>query len=329
MPFFVGVDGGGTKTELVMLSDQGEFIARTKVGSTNIQAVGAGKVKQELLNGFQKILKKSNVDLKHVEHFFLGLAGAGRKSDQLEIKRLFDKTSFQGKIYVDSDAIIALAGAFGTKPGIILISGTGSICFGKNQQGQMVRSGGWGYLLGDEGSGYFIGNNAIIAALKDFDGRGERTRLLPEIVSFFQVKSIEEIIPLIYQNKITRVQIADLAPLVFRVAAEGDFIAEEIIKRTGKELGILARAVAVKLGFEGEEINVALIGSIFKQKDYLINHISKELFEISWNISIKEPMFEPSVGAALMAMQRSNIEINEDLLENLKKSVGQYVEHEE
>lgn len=329
MAFFVGVDGGGTKTELVMLSDQGEFIARTKVGSTNIQAVGADKVKQELLNGFQKILKKSNVDVKHVDQIFLGLAGAGRKSDQLEIKRLFDKTPYQGKIYVDSDAIIALAGAFGTRPGIILISGTGSICFGKNAQGQMVRSGGWGYLLGDEGSGYFIGSNAIVAALKDFDGRGERTRLLPEIVSYYQLKSIDEIIPLIYQNKITRVQIADLAPLVFRVAAEGDLIAEEIIKSTGKELGILARAVAVKLGFKGEEIKVALIGSIFKQKDYLINHISKELFEISWNISIREPLFEPSVGAALMAMQRSNIEIDENLLDNLKKSFGQYVEHEE
>ncbi|NOZ60105.1 MAG: hypothetical protein GXO74_00335 [Calditrichaeota bacterium] len=328
MSFFIGVDGGGTKTELVLLDAEGNLIVKTRVGSTNYQAVGASRVKQELLNGFQQLLKKSKVDVKRVADIFLGLAGAGRKNDQIEVKKLFDGTPYQGKIFVDTDAVIALAGAFGTKPGIVIISGTGSICFGKNSQGQFIRAGGWGYLLGDEGSGYFIGSSAIIAALKDFDGRGDRTQLLQEITSHFQLKSIDEIIPLIYQNKIDRIKIADLAPLVFRVAKQGDLIAEEIIKTTGKELGMLARAVAVRLGFSGEEVKVALIGSIFKQRDYLINHISKELYEISWNVSITDAMFQPSFGAALLAMQRSNIEINEMLLENLKKSISMYVEND-
>ncbi|OQX87103.1 hypothetical protein B6D60_04745, partial [candidate division KSB1 bacterium 4484_87] len=196
MSFFIGVDGGGTKTELVLVDAEGNLIAKAKVSSTNYQAVGGNRLKQEMLNGFQKLLKTGNVDVKRVRFIFLGLAGAGRKSDQIEIKKLFDKTPYQGKIYVDNDAIIALAGAFGTRPGIIIISGTGSICFGKNNEGKLERSGGWGYLLGDEGSGYFIGRSAIIAALKDFDGRGDRTRLLQEIISHFQLKSIEEIIPL-------------------------------------------------------------------------------------------------------------------------------------
>lgn len=326
MPFYIGVDGGGTKTEFALIDENGNLVAKSKAGSTNYQAVGANRVRQELLSGLDRLLKTANLNPERVQKIFMGLAGAGRKNDQLEIKRFFDRTAYQGKVFVDTDAVIALAGAFATGPGIILISGTGSICYGKNQVGTFVRSGGWGYLLGDEGSGYFIGNNAIIASLKDFDGRGEPTKLKHEICHHFNLKSIDEIIPLIYQNKISRIQIADLAPIVFRVAEEGDVIAQEIIKRAGKELGILARAVAEKLGFEGEEIKVALVGSIFKQKERLITHISKELFELSWNISIDEPLFQPVYGAALLALKQANVQLTEELLNNLQNSINNYVE---
>lgn len=217
--------------------------------------------------------------------------------------------------------MVALAGAFGTNPGIIIIAGTGAICFGKNSEGKLVRSGGWGYLLGDEGSGYFIGREAIIAALKDLDGRGEKTKLRSKLEKHFKLSSIDQIIPHIYQNRIDRVAIADLAPIVFEQASQGDAIAEEIIRRTGKELGSLAKSVAQHLNFESDEIKVALIGSIFKQKDMLINEISKELYEISWNVEISDPMFAPQYGAALLALQKSGAEINEMLLKNLQYSI--------
>ncbi len=323
--FVMGVDGGGTKTEIVLIDSMGGVIGKIKVDSTNYQVVGE-KVKINLIQGFEKLMKKTNVTLNKVDHIFLGLAGAGRKSDREEIKQLFQDTPYKDLITVDSDAIVALAGAFGTAPGIIIIAGTGAICFGKNQQGKIARSGGWGYLLGDEGSGYFIGREAIIAALKDFDGRGEKTELRQVVTKQFNLDSIEKIIPLIYKNKIDRIQIAGLAPLVFKTADKGDLIAEEIVKSAGKELGNLAKAVADRLGFTSDEVRVALIGSIFKEKEMLINHISKELYEISWNVTVSEPMFQPSYGAALMALQKIDVEITEFLLKNLSESIEKHVE---
>jgi len=319
--YVIGVDGGGTKTELVLVDISGNYIGRAKVGSSNYQGIGGEKLKETLLEGFSQLMKSTNVIDQKIDHIFLGLAGAGRESDRKEIKALFNNTEFQDKISVDSDAIVALAGAFGTAPGIIIISGTGSICFGKSSEGKVVRSGGWGYLLGDEGSGYYIGRKATMAALKDFDGRGDKTKLRSALEQHFNLTSIELIIPQIYQNKIDRIAIAQLAPIVFEYANNGDGVAEEIIRQTGRELGKLAKAVAEKLNFSNEEIRVALIGSIFKQKEMLINDISKELYEISWNIEISDSLFEPQFGAALMAMQKCKIEINEALLENLRYSI--------
>ena len=321
--YVVGVDGGGTKTELVLIDRSGNIIGRERGGTSNYQVIGGEKLKAELLGCLTRLMNHTNVPSHKIDRVFLGLAGAGRESDRKEITNLFNDTDFNEKVIVDSDAVVALAGAFGTAPGIIVISGTGAICFGMNHEGKVVRSGGWGYLLGDEGSGYFIGREALIAALKDFDGRGEKTNLRTEIERHFNLNSIDQIIPQIYQNKIDRVAIANLAPLVFEQANHGDTHAEEIIRHAGRELGILAKAVAQKLNFMNEEIKVALIGSIFKQKDLLINEISKELFEVSWNIEIKDPMFDPGYGAALLALQKIGVPIDEHLLRNLQYSISQ------
>jgi N-acetylglucosamine kinase-like BadF-type ATPase len=139
----------------------------------------------------------------------------------------------------------------------------------------VVRSGGWGYLLGDEGSGFFIGQQAIMAALKDLDGRGEKTRLREEIERRFQLAQIDLIIPKIYKQEIDRVEISKLAPLVFELAVENDFAAAEIIRRTGHEQGKMVKAVAEKLELLNKKIRVALIGGIFHQREILENEIAK------------------------------------------------------
>ncbi len=324
--YVIGVDGGGTKTEAILVDRSGTIIAKIRGGSTNYQALGGDRLKKELLSMFQRLLEKSNVASNKLSCVFLGLAGAGRKSDQSAIKALFDDTDFRDKISVDSDAIIALAGAFANGPGIILIAGTGSICFGKNAEGKIVRSGGWGYLLEDEGSGYYIGRKAILAALKDFDGREEQTTLRRALEAKFHLNTIDEIIPMIYQNKIDRVAIAELALLVFEQARNNDAVATLIIKQTGRELGKLAKAVAKKLTFANEKIRVGIIGSVFKQKDLLINEISKELYEISWDIQIMNPEYDPTLGAAFLAFEKSGIAVDENILTNLKKATGIFIE---
>lgn len=324
--YVIGIDGGGTKTEAVLVDFMGNVIGCTRGGSTNYQAVRREQVKHELKTLVQKLLKRFNISPNRVKRMFLGLAGAGRKSDREAIKRLFNDTDFKDRITVDSDAVVALAGAFGNRPGIILIAGTGAICFGKNAKGNVVRSGGWGYLLGDEGSGYYIGRRALIAALKDFDGRGEKTSLRNTCELKYKLNSIDEIIPLIYQNKLDRIAIANLAPQVFEQAKKGDSVAQQIIKQTGKELGKLAKAVAINLHFGDEKISVALIGSIFKHREMLVNEISKQLYEISWDIEITDPYYSPSIGAAVLALEQSGVFIDDNILEKLKKSSPIFIE---
>ena len=184
--YVIGVDGGGTKTEAVLVDTMGNVLSRVRGGSSNFQALGPDKLKEVLSSLLHEILRKATVPVSNVSKIYLGLAGAGRESDQQEIRQIFSDTEFKGLIEVNSDAIIALAGAFSNQPGIILIAGTGAICFGKNSQGDIIRSGGWGYLLGDEGGGYYIGKRAIIASLKDFDGRGEKTSLKSVIEKKFR-----------------------------------------------------------------------------------------------------------------------------------------------
>jgi N-acetylglucosamine kinase-like BadF-type ATPase len=320
--YVVGVDGGGTKTDAVLMDISGNLIGMATGGSSNYQAVGGAKLKQEILGCLAMLCHSTNVTASRIGHVFLGLAGAGREKDQREIADLFNDTDYAGKVTVNSDAMVALAGAFGTGPGIIIISGTGSICFGKNREGKVLRSGGWGYLLGDEGGGYFIGREGLIAALKDFDGRGEKTKLRPRLEQHFQLQSIDQIIPLIYQNKIDRVAIADLTPIVFELAREGDSVADEIIHLAGRELGKLAKAVAQRLNFGSDEIHIALIGSVFKQKDLLVGEIAKELYDLSWNVQIGDPRLGPKFGAALLALQKIGVTIDERILKNLEYSIG-------
>ena len=318
--YVIGVDGGGTKTDVILVSHEGSIIGRILGSSTNYQAVGGEKLKLKITSLIKKLLNETNVRENEISHLYLGLAGAGRKSDQDTIKKCFDDTDFKGKITVESDTRIAMAGAFGNRPGIILIAGTGDICFGMNADGEFFRSGGWGYLLGDEGSGYHIGHEAINAALKDYDGRGEPTSLRRLLETKYQLKSIDEIIPLVYQSKIDRAAIAGLAPMVYEEVKKGDSVAQQIIKEIGAELRKLIKSVKQNLNFKDKRVKVALIGSIFKQKEMLIHEIRNELHEIVTDIELTEPEFEPSLGAVLLALIKSGITIDDHILCNLKNA---------
>lgn len=318
----IGADGGGTKTEVILVKENGLIINKLVGGSTNFQAIGGEKLKSEILSLIDKLLKKSGVNETGISQIFLGLAGAGRKSDQEAITKLFNDTVYKNMVRIDTDAKIALAGAFGNRPGIILIAGTGAICFGMDESKTVIRSGGWGYLLGDEGSGYYMGREAIIAALKDFDGRGEHTSLRKILETKFNLNTVDMIIPMIYQNKIDRITIANLTPVVFEEAKKGDVIASQIVKTTGKELGKLVKAVCQRMKLASSNIQVALIGSLFKQREILIDSISEELQGNSYTFDFIDPEFSPSIGAAILALELCGVRIDQEILSNLRQTAG-------
>ncbi len=315
--YVIGIDGGGTKTDAVLVDHEGAVIGRQNGGSSNYLAIGGEELRKVLLSVIGDLLAKTDVTDSEITHIYMGFAGAGRKEDREAITGLFDNTPFQGRVSVVSDAVIALMGAFAGRPGVILISGTGSICFGVDSRGELIRSGGWGYMLGDEGSGFYIGHEAIIYALKYFDGRGVKTTLKKVIENKFNVSSIDFLVPLIYQNKIDRVAIADLAPSVFEEAGKGDKVAADIIRAAGLELGKMIKAVIRKMKNGVEQAEIALIGSVFKQKDILVPYIQEELSDLERKIEIIEPIYIPSIGAAMKGLILSGVKINESVLKNL------------
>ncbi len=319
--YVIGADGGGTKTDMILIDYSGHVLARAKGGSTNIQVVGGEKVKTEIISTASELIRQAGINALEVDKMFLGLAGAGRKSCQDEILALFLNTEWQGRVAVESDALAALAGAFGNKAGIILIAGTGSICFGMDENGNVFRSGGWGYLLGDEGSGYSIGNQAIIAALKDFDGRGPGTELRQAVEMKYHLESVDQIIPLIYQNKIDRSAVADLASQVFDLAEKKDHAAAGIILKTGEELGRLIAAVARKMKSENSPLRVALIGGVFSRRDMLLDSMRGILQPDFPDAEIGDPVFPPCAGAAVLALKEAGIHIDERILGALEASL--------
>ncbi len=319
----IGLDGGGTKTLGIMINEKGELLARATGDSSNLQAIGAERLGDSLSTLVQELAAAANCSMAEIDHLYAGLAGAGRPADRETIGNIVQAKGLARRHTIDTDASAALAGAFGGGPGIIVISGTGAICFGKDEAGTLYRCGGWGYLLGDEGSGYYIGQQALIAALKDLDGRGPKTILRAVYENRYELGSIDLIISQIYSGKIDRTEIASNAPAVFDAAEGGDEVARQIVECAGREIGKLVAAAAKRMGREGRDIIVALIGSIFKQRSLLLPFMQEEAQKAAGRAVFIDPRFEPAVGSCIMGLQKEGVVISPELLENLEKVLVQ------
>ena len=245
--------------------------------------------------------------------------GVGRASDRELLTAALQREAVAEKIIVESDAMSALTGAFAGGPGIIVIAGTGSMAYARTASGKIIRAGGWGYLIGDEGSGFFVARQALNAALQDWDGRGEKTSLRPAFEKYFGVDSIELAISQIYDPQFDRGRMAALAPLLFEHADRGDRAAQRVVEATGFELGRLARAVLQS--FAGEAvIALALLGNLFRRTDALLPSFWQALQAERERVRLLEPQFEAAIGAALLALQREGIALPEGFLAQLKSS---------
>lgn len=310
--YIIGVDGGGTKTTAILANREGQIVAKKEVGPSNYQVAGKKKFKRLVLDIIDNLTGSSHIKKSEISKISLGLAGVGRENEKKEVHGILRDIGFDS--IVENDAVIALMGALGGKPGVVIIAGTGSIALGKNDKDEIARAGGWGYILGDEGSGFYIGKNALIYALKEYDGRGEKTILTEMINKKLKISNIEEVVPLIYSGKLTKTEVAGLAKLVFEASRKKDKIANIILNEAGKELGLLAYAVIRKLEFKSKSIDMSLIGGIFKEKEHLLEPMRAV---IPYNINFIEPRFPPVVGAFLMGLEK----IDEEVLKTLDYEV--------
>jgi N-acetylglucosamine kinase-like BadF-type ATPase len=203
---------------------------------------------------------------------------------------------------LETDARVALAGATGNKPGVVIIAGTGSIACGVNSRGRFARAGGWGPVMGDEGSGSYIGRRALESVMMSYDYRGEPTSMMEPILRHFGVSSPPELPPVIYDDpdRAAR-EITQLSKIAVEAAREGDKVAEEILKDAAKELAVATIAVIEQLRMERDEFQVAYVGGVFEAGDLILDQFSEEIQAFATHAKIAPPIDPPVIGAAQMA----------------------------
>ena len=313
--YAIGVDGGGTRTRAVMVDNTGEVCGRALAGTGNYQRLGpegVGGLLEDLLQQLGGEKPSSQLAL------CLALAGAGRADEQAEIVALA-RARWAETVCAASDARAALEGAHGGKAGIIAISGTGSIVLGKNLAGEEIRAGGWGPLLGDQGSGYHIGLEGLRAVFKARDGWGPDTSLRQSLRQILGIGRWDELVRKVYGGEVDREQIAGLGPGVFAAAADGDPVARRIVASAGTALGGQIGAVAKRLDMM-EEVELVCVGGVFREVETLWPAIEAEGRKVAGRLRRRDPLLPPVMGAVLLAWRQAGLGPEERLLEELAKA---------
>jgi N-acetylglucosamine kinase-like BadF-type ATPase len=303
-PLILGVDGGGTKTVawLAPLDDAANTVVlgRGAAGPGNPRAVGFETAQANILVAIEAAFADARLARCTVEAACFGLAGAGRGIEQQRISAWAQQQAVAGVVRVVGDAEPILAAAASDVRGVALICGTGSLAWGRNAAGQVARAGGWGYLLGDEGSGYQIARAALIAALQAFDGRGRPTVLLDRLLPALGVAAPEELVEIVYSPHTSRERVAGLASVVFDAAAE-DAVALTIIESAAGELAEMVAAVCRRLQLPDGEYALALAGSVILNRPRLREHLQTRLNAIGWSTGAIWLVPEPVRGAVALA----------------------------
>src|SRR5438132_4007194 len=246
--FVLGVDGGATKTLAAVLEVQTGRLHMAHGGSSNEDTVGARVAVDTLLATADEALGGAEISRRELTTAVLAIAG----TDTAAVSRRVHACADAGQWIVVNDVVAAWAAATGARPGVGAVSGTGSNVFGVGPGGQTWRTGGWGHLLGDEGSGYWLGIQSIKAALRERDGSGRPTALTEAAVAFFGASSVEAVADLVYSRPLSKAEIAAFSVDTARAADHGDEVARELYARAAAELGSQILIVARRTGLSGE-----------------------------------------------------------------------------
>lgn len=302
-PVLVGVDGGGSKTLALVATHEGQIIGRALAGPSNYHAVGFEAATTALESAIRAALEAAGCNPvgANIGSLCLGLAGMGRPEDRASIKDWAAEAFPDTPVTVVTDAQLVLAAGTPEGWGIALISGTGSLAYGEDSAGRNARAGGWGYLLGDEGSGYAIGLAALRAVARAADGRGPQTALTASLLAHWKLSQPQNLVQYVYQRDTGRAEIATLASLV--EAAGEDACACTIIRQAGQELALAVKGVAQQLGFV-DAIPCALAGSVLVQGRRVTAALLEAAAEMGLILNPLTLVAEPALGALKLAKNR-------------------------
>ncbi|HXX22771.1 MAG TPA: BadF/BadG/BcrA/BcrD ATPase family protein [Terriglobia bacterium] len=316
MALFLGIDGGGSRTQACLGDERGGILAKAEAGPSNPLKVGIEGARKELLRAARAVLRKGAIRAvrdeppsagavrgRHrpeplLQAVCAGVAGVDRPAVSRPLLAWLRKAIPARHYLVTTDAAVALHAALGTAAGMIVVSGTGSIAYARNRRGETLRAGGWGAAFDDLGSGYDLGRKAIMAALRDFDGRGEHTVLTSRICRALKLSDITQIV----LKKLDPQQVAALFPLVSEAARQGDPVARRLCAQAAYDLAQLARALGRRLGRHGV-FPVVCAGGVFNSSPTLRRSFARYVHQYMPSARVRLLQREPVEGALAMARE--------------------------
>ncbi len=301
--YVIGIDGGGTKTLGAIAGEDGKVIAQHEVGSTNPHSNTLDVVRANLKALTENLLGQAGGKPEDVKAICLGMAGVDRPEDKPMIKNLVNEFLPEADVLPVNDGVIALTGGALKPFGIIVISGTGSIAFGINEKADRVRAGGWGHILGDEGSGYTIALRGLREIMRAHDGRTEGTRLKDLMLGHLKLERPDQLLGWIRDINANKAEIAALSRLVHQAANEGDATATRILSEESEELAEIVEAVSRKL-FPADQHNYEVIvaGGNLRKADGFFKMFTDALAKRLPDINVTRPKAEPVDGAVILAL---------------------------
>jgi glucosamine kinase len=298
MPLYLGIDAGGTKTDCAV-SNGAELLGQATGASCKLARVGKERGRENLQAVIRQATQAAGVEASTIQHVCIGMSGASLAEAVQWAQQTIRELIPDSTIYVAGDHVIAHRAAFGTSPGVLVISGTGSIAFGRNQSGETARAGGWGPNVSDEGSAFWVGREAVTAALHAFDF-GNANGLLATIAECWKVAP-EEVIRMANASE---PRFPELAGPVVNAAEQGDDTARSIMERAGQALAGLASAVIKRLWPSGGVVPVALAGGVL-QGSPLVRHAFREAMKAEQpQAAVSFAFVRPVLGALEIAAQR-------------------------
>lgn len=299
--YFIGVEGGGTRTKGVIVTSSLDVIASAEAGPSNYHSVGLEVAKANIHAVIHDLIRISNIPRKNIKTAALCLAGVNRKGDYRSMVEMAHAAGLGERVIISSDMVSGLIGGAEVPCGICVISGTGSTIFGVNKKGERLNVGGWGHLLDDEGSGYYIGLNALKASIRGKDGRLLPTTLGDRIVSELKLESLEDIVD--WSLSVTKDKIAALSGVVFDEARKGDRIARHIIDDAADALARGVEIVIGKLGMTRDRFKIVFAGGVFEVNRSYFDRVKERVERSAPRAEVIYPLHDGVYGAALVAQK--------------------------
>ncbi|MBC7091075.1 MAG: hypothetical protein H5T50_04100 [Nitrososphaeria archaeon] len=320
---FLAVECGASNTVSAIFDSRGNVFGMGFSGPSSHHVMSIKDVKENLLSSIKNAFSSAGIEEHALDSGCFGVAALDTKQDLEVFTKLLSELNAVKKPIIVGDHVTAYYTVTYGYPGIVVISGTGSIAYGVNEKGDAARSGGWEWLVSDGGSAYFIAKEGLTMAVKSYDGLCERTVLLKLFMEGFGVKEFDEFIEKIYEDT-GKTRIASLAPIVVKAYQMGDRVAKKIIESAGEELALLAYSVAKKLGMESSKVTVGCVGGVFKSGPIVWQYFRRYVKRFLPKALVKKPSPTTIEGAILLCLKENNFKLTKSVVNRVRSGARKF-----